>query len=55
MGRAVLSNQPCAINSEQDIEVLYGDIVDQLVVSALQERRVNGDYRLGTIAGQARG
>ena len=40
---------------EHHRQVLQRDVVDQLVVGTLQERRIDGDDRLHAFAGQARG
>ncbi len=54
MGGAVFTHQPGAVNTEGDVQVLQGDIVHQLVVTALQEGGVDGDHRLQAFAGHAR-
>src|SRR5690606_41353773 len=41
------------VDGEQHVEVLHGDIVDQLVIGALEEGGVDRHHRLGTFAGHA--
>ena len=41
MGRAVCTDNTCTVDSEQNRQVLQGNVVYQLVVSALQESGVN--------------
>jgi hypothetical protein len=53
MRRAVGPDQAAAIEREHDRQVLQGNVVDQLVVGALQERRVDRDDRLHAVAGEA--
>ena len=55
MGRAVGPDHAAAIDREQHVEVLQRDVVDQLVVGALQEGRIDRHHRLGAFAGHARG
>ena len=50
---AVRSDQPGPIQGEDDRQVLDGDVVDQLVVGALQESRVDRHDGLQSLAGQA--
>jgi hypothetical protein len=42
MGRAVGADKPCPVYGEADRQPLDGDVVHDLVVSALEERRVDG-------------
>src|SRR3546814_12015800 len=44
-----------AVPGERDVQVLQGDIVNQLIVAALQERRINGQHVLEALARQAGG
>ena len=53
MGRAVFAYQAGAIDGEQHIEVLHRHIVNQLVITALQEGGVDRHHRLGAFAGHA--
>ena len=46
MGRAVVADQPGAVHREDDVELLQADVVDELVVGALQEGRVDRADRL---------
>ena len=55
MGRAVGADQPGAVHREAHRQVLDRDIVDDLVVSALEERRVNRAKRLVAVGGEAGG
>ncbi len=54
MGGAVGADQPGAVEGEQHVEVLQGDVMDELVVAALQEGRVDGDHGLEAFAGLPR-
>ena len=47
--------RPRAIEREHDRQVLQRDVVDQLVVAALQEGRVDRDHRLHALAREAGG
>src|SRR5205814_9060778 len=49
------ADQPCAINSEQDRQVLDTDVVDQLIVGALQKGRIDRHHRLQALARQSGG
>ena len=55
MGRSVRAHDASAVNGEQDGEFLHSDVVNQLVVGALQKGRINGDHRLQALAGEAGG
>ena len=55
VGRAVAADESAAVDRERDRQVLQAYVVDQLVVGALQERRVNRDDRPQAFAGKARG
>ena len=55
MGRAVGAHQPGAVDREQHRQVLQCDIVNQLIVAALQEGRVNRHHRLQAFAGKPAG
>ena len=55
MGRAISAYQAGTIYGKQYRQVLQGDVVDQLVVGALQEGGVNGDHRFQAVAGHAGG
>ena len=39
--RAVVADEPGPVHAEHDVELLQADVVDDLVVGALQERRVD--------------
>ena len=41
MGRAVVADQARPVHREDDVEFLQADVVDQLVVGALEEGRVD--------------
>lgn len=49
MRRAVAADQPAAVEREHDRQVLDRHIVDQLVVAALQEGRVDRRERLHSL------
>jgi hypothetical protein len=51
MGGAVGADQSRAIHHETHRQVLQNDIMHQLVVSALQESRINRAERLEPFAG----
>ena len=53
--RAIGADQAAAVDRENDRQILQRDVVDQLVVGALQEGRVDGDDRLQAFAGEAGG
>ncbi len=53
MRGAVGAHQARAVEREHHRQVLDRDVVDQLVVGALQEGRVDRDHRLQALAGQA--
>src|SRR5678815_5316311 len=55
VGRAVAADQPAAIEREQHRQVLDGDVVDQLVVAALQESGVDRQHRPQAFAGESGG
>ena len=46
MGRAVVADEPGAVHGEDDVELLQADVVDELVVGALEEGRVDRADRL---------
>ena len=54
MGRAIAAHQPGAIQREHHRQILQGDVVNELIVGALQERRVDRDDRLEALAGETR-
>ena len=49
VGRAVVADEPGAVHREHDVELLQADVVDDLVVGALQEGRVDRDDRLDAL------
>ena len=53
MGGAVRADQAGAVDRQQYRQLLQRDVVDQLVVGALQERGVDCHYRLKPVAGHA--
>ena len=55
MGGAVAADEAGAVEREHHRQVLQRDVVDQLVVAALQEGRVDRHHRLQALAGQAGG
>ena len=59
VGRAVVSAQAGAIHAERDVQVLQRDVVDDHVVGALHEGRVDRQERLQSLrrepAGEERG
>ena len=48
----VCTDKPCAVQRENDGQILDGHIVDQLVEGALQEGGVNRHHRLQSLAGK---
>ena len=55
VGRAVVAGKAGAIHAKGDVEVLQRDIMNDHVVGALQEGRVNGQERLHASHGEAAG
>ena len=55
VGGAVVPDQPGAVHREGDVEALQGDVVDDLVVGALEEGRVDRADRLRPLKRQPRG
>ncbi len=55
VGGAVVADQAGAVDGEQHRQVLQRHVVDQLVVAALQEGRVDRHHRAQALAGQAGG
>ncbi|MNV03735.1 hypothetical protein D3C71_940150 [compost metagenome] len=55
MGRAVRADHAGAVDGEQHVQLLHGDVMHQLVVSALQEGGIDGDDRLGALGRHAGG
>ncbi len=49
VGGAVVADQAGAVHREDDVELLQADVVDDLVVGALQERRVDRGHRLAAL------
>ena len=49
------ADQAAAVDGEDHRQVLQGHVVDQLVVGALQEGRIDRDDRLQALAGEAGG
>ena len=49
VGRTVVADEPGAVHREDDVELLQADVVDDLVVGALQEGRVDRDDRLDAL------
>ena len=54
MGGAVGAHQTGAVQGKDNGQFLQSHIVDQLVISALQKRRVNGHHGFEAFTGQAR-
>ena len=52
VGGAVRADNACAVDGEQNGQVLQGDIVQELVVCALQEGGVNRHHGFDALAGQ---
>ena len=50
---AVSTHNACAVDSKQDRQLLDGNVMDHLVVGALQEGGINGDNRVITANRQA--
>ncbi len=55
MGGAVRADHAGAVDGEQHVQVLDGDVVHQLVVGALQEGGIDRHHRLCALGGHARG
>ena len=55
VGRAVVADEAGAVHAEHDRQALEADVVDDLVVGALQEGRVDGDHRAGALDREAGG
>ena len=55
MRRAVGADHAAAVDRERRVQVLDRDVVDRLVVAALQEGRIDRHHRLGAFAGHAGG
>ena len=55
MGRAVGADQPGAVDGEADRQILDRDVVDDLVVGALQEGRIDRAERPHPLRGEAGG
>ena len=53
--RAVVAAEAGAIHAERDVQVLQRDVVDDHVVSALHEGRVNRQERLQSLRGEPAG
>src|SRR5688572_8139081 len=54
VGASVVAYHASTVHRKDHRQVLYADIVDDLVVRALQESRVDGDHRLDALGGQPR-
>ena len=52
---AIGADHAAAVDREQHVQVLQRHVVDELVVGALQEARIDGHDRLGPFAGHAGG
>ncbi len=55
MGGAVCADDTCTIDGQSHIEFLDSNIMNQLVVGALQKRRIDGHDRFETFARQSAG
>ena len=55
VGRAVGADQAAAVDRKHDRQVLQRDVVDELVVGALKEGRVDRHHRHEALAGQPGG
>ena len=55
MGRAVGADKAGAVDGEADGQALDGDVMHDLVVTALQEGGIDGAERLVAFGGEARG
>ena len=53
MGRAVFRHEPAAVNAERHWKILGGNVVDDLIVGALQECRIHRHNRPHALRGQA--
>ena len=54
VGRTVVADEPGAVHREDDVQLLQADVVDDLVVGALEEGRVDRADRLRALERQAR-
>ena len=52
MGRPVVADQPGPVHGEHHVEPLQAHVVDDLVIGALQERRVDRRHRLAALERQ---
>ena len=52
MGGAI-RNGSCAVDADDDREVVQTDIMEDIVQRALQERGIDGDDRAEALAGEA--
>ena len=55
MRGAVVADEPCAVHREHDVQALEADVVDDLVVAALEEGRVDRGHWLGSLERKPRG
>ncbi len=55
VSRPVVAHEPGAVHREDDIEPLQAHVMDDLVVRALQEGRVDREHRLDALQREARG
>ena len=55
VGRAIVAHQAGAIHGEDDVQALEAHVMDDLVVGALQEGRVDGHDGLDALECQPRG
>ena len=54
MGRPISANQAGPVNRQQHWQFLQGDVVNQLIIGALQEGRVNRHHRLQAFTRESR-
>ena len=52
---AVVAGEPGAVDGEDDRQALQADVVDDLVVGALEEGRVDADDRAHALGGETGG
>jgi hypothetical protein len=55
VGRAVFAHQAGTVDGKQHVQILHRHVMHKLVVTALQECRVDRHHRFGAFAGHAGG
>ena len=52
MSRAIRAYQTAAVDGKRHIQILQANVVYQLIISALQKRRIDGHHRFHAFGGQ---